>query len=62
MPILLCGGVLFLVSGFMSCEIVLLQTGGSFYIGVFEKVCDFSNVWEHICESRPSGVASGFCE
>ena len=29
---------------------------------MFEKVCDFSEVWGHVCESRPFGVATGFCE
>jgi hypothetical protein len=35
---------------------------GNFCIGAFEEVRDFSDVWGHICESRPSGVAFGFCE
>jgi hypothetical protein len=40
----------------------VIASEGNFYIGVFEKVCDFSNVWGCVCESRPFGVDSGFYE
>jgi hypothetical protein len=53
--------VLFLVFGFMSCEIVLLHLKAIFTL-VCLKRCDFSDVWGYVCESRPFGVGSGFCK